>query len=261
MRAYALALALALTACGGESTPESQPSATASSAAPVTPEAQKVRDAVAKTIEACPCRVNIRASAYALGVEPAAMTGVYDAASQSGTFVVEDANGELEVRVVEGGVWLTTEAKAGARARWLRLDFSSLPTTPKSPFAVFAVADPGMSLAMAAGTTTASVKQELGKGTTLYDVTMDIADAVADAGPQTDLLKRLVQGVSVYDSVQVDAKGRIVLASFTTNVPGAEGGDETLSATVRFEAFGVQGGATKAPTGPSRTVDAATFTG
>lgn len=260
MRTYALALGLVLTACGGGSTPESRPSATASSAAPVTPEAQKIRDAVAKTVEACPCRVHVRASAYALGA-PTELTGVYDAASHSGTFHVEDENGELEVRVVDGGVWLTTEAKAGARARWLRLDFSSMPTKPRSSFAVFAVADPGMSLAMAAGTTTASVKQELRKGTTLYDVTMNVADAVAAAGPRTDLLKRLVHGVSVYDSVQVDAKGRIVLATFSTNVPGATGGDETLSATVRFEAFGVKGGATKAPTGPSRTVDAATFTG
>ena len=258
MRPYAVALALALTACGGGPAPESQPSA--SSAVPITAEAQRIRDAVATTIEACPCRVVVRVSAYALDVAPAELTGVYDADSHSGTFQVRDTHGELEVRLVDGGVWLTTEAKAGARARWLRLDFSSMPVKPTSLFAVFAVADPGMALAMAAGTTSASLGEE-SRGIKVYDVTIDVPEGVAGAGPSSDLLKRLVFGSVVYDTAQVDAQGRITLAAFTTNIPEGPSGDSTLSATVRFEAFGVKGGATKPPTGPTRTVDAATFTG
>lgn len=261
MRPYALALAVALTACGGGSAPESAPSATASSAVPITAEARRIRAAVTKTIEACPCRVRVRVHAYAIDLAPAEMTGVYDADSHSGAFRVEDTNGDFAVRLVDGGVWLTTEAKAGARAQWLRLDFSSLPTKPASPYAMFAVTDPGMALAMVAGTTSASLNQTFRDGTRLYHATVDIAEGVAGAGPSSDLLRRLMYGLVMPGSVQVDTKGRIVLATFSTNVPESPRGDETLYAEVRFEGFGVKGGATKPPTGPTRTVDATTFTG
>jgi hypothetical protein len=256
VRRAAVALLLAATACGGgnakpqaTTSPEATTPAPTQSTAAVAPEAKAIRDAVAKTLAACPCAVEVWAGSPSTG-QRVTLTGVYDPRTQS-TELTETDDGKrtgVRVRVVDGRTFLDP-----GTSQWLELDFSNLPKKTDAVLAPLALADPRVSFAAASGVANASLSNTSALGT-MWDVEYDMVTARAATGPWTDLMNRLAPEVSVYGNVWVKNG---LLHRMSLDASGTPADDDDLSVTFTVTRTGAPAPNVAVPAG-ARKVDAST---
>ena len=247
MRRVAVALMLALAACGGGGgTPKAAPTTPAATTArPVPPEAQRIRDAAKKTLAACPCSFRVWVSAFG-GPESydVRLRGVYDPAMKSISYTEERVK-ELQARAVDGTVYVLVGGS------WRRLDASGLPAPVKSALAPMALADPAVFFAFGSGVASATPKVP---SPLLHDVEYDMAAVLAAAGPYADLLRRMIPGESVYESVKVAKDGTLQQVSFMTS------GDDASVVHASYEVLALhQKAAPVAAPAGAQPIDLATF--
>ena len=259
MRTYTVALALLLAACGGgdpeprvTTTPSPRPSTRPP--ANVTPVALSIRDAVAATLDACPCKVEVHVLLQTKERPYVAdYAGVYDAGTRSASLRPAETNDPLEVRTVDGRTFLTPQS-GSAGAKWLELDFTPAPAKTLAPFTPLALVDPAIAFALAGSATTATAGETSGDVTT-HEATLGLTEAAATAGTAGERLRLLLPGADIEADVAIDAQGR--LSRF--ELRPAEGNGVTLL----FYVFGVgvPGGPVAAPADVERKAPVPLVTG
>jgi predicted enzyme related to lactoylglutathione lyase len=199
MRRLAVVALVAAAACHPAAHRPAPTAAPPTSARPLPPAALRIRAAVAKALASCPCEVRINAVASRPGVFNGEilefLSGVYDPATRSVSLHTEIEPG-VEVRVVRGRTFVAPGRMVpGVTTKWAELDFSHLPARNRTALNALPAMDPGMFFAMGASVV----------GVSLYgandEVEVDMAAAVAAAGPSGPLLRRLVPTPSAYTTL------------------------------------------------------------
>jgi hypothetical protein len=239
--APAAALAL-LAACGGD--PKDPAPTPAQSTPAISLEAKAVRDAVAATLAGCPCEVTVHLGAFSEARSfSIQLRGVYDPKTQS-TELKEVSDGVetgIVLRIVDGRTYLDPDV-----GKWVELDFSGVPAKPVSPLYPVAIADPRIAFALASNVSVAT------PAGVRHEVEYDLAAAGPATGPWAAMMKRLVPGASVYDSLKVE-NGRLVEMSFRTT---DSGNDDDMNLRLVVDATGRAAPNVAVPT-VERTVDVA----
>jgi len=255
MRRLTVALLVAATACGGgdpkpqaTSAPPTTPGPVRTTAG-VAPEAKTIRDAVARTLAACPCEVEVWAGAYATPVR-ITMTGVYDPKTQT-TELFETEDGKrtgVRVRVVDGRTFVDP-----GTSEWLELDYKNLPRKGVGVLGPLALADPRVPFAIAGSVANASQANTSDLGT-LWNVEYDLVTARPATGPWAGLMARIAPEASVYDDLWVK-NGLLHRMGFAAGGKDVE--DDEMSLTFTVTRTGVAAPHVTVP-GGARKVDAAT---
>lgn len=245
MRTYAVALAFLLAACGGDPEPRvtTTPSPRPSTQPPanVTPVAQTIRDAVAATLDACPCKVEVHVLVQRKGTPyPAAYAGVYDARTRSASLRPAETNDPVEVRTVDGRTFLMP----GPGARWQELDFTPAPAPELSELTPLALVDPAIAFALAGSATTVTAGKTSGDVTT-HEATLGLTEAAATAGAAGERLGRLLPNADAVADVAVDAQGRLSRFELRS-------ADDGVSLFLYVYGVGVPGGPVGAPADAER---------
>jgi hypothetical protein len=206
MRRAAVVALVAAVACHPTAYRPAPTAPPPTTARPLSAGAKAIRAAVAKALASCPCEVRMSALASRPDVRNGELiewlTGVYDPATRSVSLHDDDEPG-VEVRVVRGRTFVAPgRIVPGVATPWAELHFGRLPVRSRTALNALPAMDPGMFFAMGASVVGVPLT-----GWQRGQVEIDMAAAVARAGPSAPLLRRLIPTPAAYTNITDDQYG------------------------------------------------------